>query len=298
MGSYPHFYLCSESSNLHCCLPGLPGGGGNPLCDPPDASSACGTLSACQTSARALLHSFSGFDLPGDEPHHGMVCLSETCFVSHLAAGDKPGGQRGSLAPPHPGSVSCLFRDQPCGHWAVRHSIPRREGASSRRAVPLPDVNPHSRLYGSLDALWGAADVGFRFPGGVFAALEGAKLETRNGKFDGKRLLSEFGIPDLTLLVAIARPRSCLHRSEFHPRGLAGLLPGVDLPCRPMETQGAPGYADSAGPGLCGGAVLDSRAAPPGNASHARAGAIHSPGNVARGNQNDSRPPLGRSRAQ
>jgi hypothetical protein len=37
-------------------------------------------------------------------------------------------------------------------------------------------------------------------------------------------------------LVGIARPRCSLHSSEFHPWGLAGLLPGVDLPCDPMET--------------------------------------------------------------
>ena len=124
----------------------------------------------------------SGFDFLGGEPHSGVVCGQKTCVVSHLAAGDKLGGQRGALAPPLAGTVSCILRDKPCWHRAIRHPIPRRAGASSRRALPLPDVNAHPWVYGTLDALWWTADVGFRLSAGISAALQRSKFETRNSK--------------------------------------------------------------------------------------------------------------------
>src|SRR5208283_173677 len=124
---------------------------------------------------------------------------------------------------PLAGPVSCLLLDQPRRHRTIRHSVPRRAGASCRRALPYPHVNAHPWVYGTLDALRWTADAGFRLSVGISPALRWSKLENRNSKLGSWAPNFEFQISSFVFLVDRARPRRCFDYSEFHPRSVVGL---------------------------------------------------------------------------
>ena len=111
-----------------------------------------------------------------------MVCVSKLVSVSHLAAGDEPGGQRGSLCAALSRAVSGLFRHQPVG---IGQFVIQYRDVRAHHPGEAYHYLTSTRIHGFMGH-WmhfgGQQMLVFVFPGGVPAAGERRKSKGANSK--------------------------------------------------------------------------------------------------------------------